>query len=714
MIRIFNVIMKNLIFTVVILGVISLVPLTYAESVPDWVKNTAGWWSTDAISETEFVNAIEFLIKDSIIQVTSTSSTTSSESVPDWVKNTAGWWSTDAISETEFVNAIEFLVNIGIISIQGENKCVNDFLKYFNDKQKILDVCEKHESEINEELIPFYTELNFNSKGFRGDEFSEEKSLNVYRIFMVGGSTMLSAETSNNATIPAILQRIFDSQNLDLEIEVINAGISGGNSSTELELIKSKIVNYDPDLVIMYDGWNDLSTDLPIKHIIDNYQLACESAIQNNYELIITLQPIAGFGGKSLTVQEKINSLTGQDHNGYQLLQAKSSYDYLGRELRILDDVVEENFGDVCTANNLRSVFDDVSGPIYWDQGHVLYAGNMILAEKFFELSMNKIDPNFIPEQKFSKIISQYNSKSSLSYLFDKLGIDDKMFSSNFRNISEMESEKGKYFQLKDEFGNISKSFVGKDLRNVDLNSYNLTGHDLTGANLSGMDLRNVDFTNTIIRDANLSYTNLEGKSFSGIDIRGIDFSNANLKNANFAGASISKAIQVFSGNNDEICTDFRDNLACTKNVVQNESIRINFSNADLTNAEFGSLEGDPKKQIIYFADFTNATLTGVNLFNVKFVGADFSNADLNNIVGERLIFGVSDFSNVEMNNFEFSDIWFLEVLFDNAEMKNGEFNYLSGVNVSFKNTDLDGTLFKESEFSGSVNMNCKNNLNCN
>ena len=605
------------------------------------------------------------------------------------------------------MNAIEFLVNIGIISIQGENKCVNDFLKYFNDKQKILDVCEKHESEINEELIPFDTELNFNSKGFRGVEFSSEKSSDVYRIFMVGGSTMLSAETSNNATIPAILQNMFHSQNLDLEIEVINAGISGGNTISELSLIKSKIVNYDPDLVIMYDGWNDLSRDIPIKIIIDNYERACESAIQNNYELIITLQPIAGFGGKSLTVQEKINSLTGQDHNGYQLLQAKSSYDYLVRELRILDEVVEENFGGVCTVNNLRSVFDDVSGPIYWDQGHVLYAGNMILAEKFFGLSMNKIDPNFIPEQKFSKIISQYNSKSSLSYLFDKLGIDDKMFSSNFRNSSEIGSEKGKYFQLKDEFGNISKSFVGKDLRNVDLNSYNLTGHDLTGANLSGMDLRNVDFTNTIIRDANLSYTNLEGKSFSGIDIRGINFSNANLKNANFVGASISKVIQVST-------ISCSSDLECGKNVIQNESIRINFSNADLTNAEFGSLEGDPEKQMINFADFTNATLTDVNLFNVKFIGADFTNADLNNIVGEKLIFVVSNFTNVEMNNFEFSDIRLMEVLFDNAEMKNGEFNYLLGVNPSFKNTDLDGTLFKESEFSGSVNMNCKNNIYCN
>ena len=40
------------------------------------------------------------------------------EAVPPWVKNTAGWWATDTISETEFVNAIEFLVNSDIIKIE--------------------------------------------------------------------------------------------------------------------------------------------------------------------------------------------------------------------------------------------------------------------------------------------------------------------------------------------------------------------------------------------------------------------------------------------------------------------------------------------------------------------------------------------------------------------------------------------------------------------
>ena len=44
-----------------------------------------------------------------------TNVSTENELVHHWVKNTAGWWADDKISETEFVNAIEFLVNEGII-----------------------------------------------------------------------------------------------------------------------------------------------------------------------------------------------------------------------------------------------------------------------------------------------------------------------------------------------------------------------------------------------------------------------------------------------------------------------------------------------------------------------------------------------------------------------------------------------------------------------
>ena len=63
----------------------------YAESVPDWVKNTAGWWANDAISETEFVTAIEFLIENGIISTKTHScdpaEDTNHNGIPDELEN---------------------------------------------------------------------------------------------------------------------------------------------------------------------------------------------------------------------------------------------------------------------------------------------------------------------------------------------------------------------------------------------------------------------------------------------------------------------------------------------------------------------------------------------------------------------------------------------------------------------------------------------------
>jgi hypothetical protein len=64
-----------------------------AISVPQWVKNTAGWWAEDKISEDEFVKGIEFLVKERIIDNVKTGNAESASSaVPTWVKNNAGWW----------------------------------------------------------------------------------------------------------------------------------------------------------------------------------------------------------------------------------------------------------------------------------------------------------------------------------------------------------------------------------------------------------------------------------------------------------------------------------------------------------------------------------------------------------------------------------------------------------------------------------------------
>ena len=112
--------MKILLFALVFC-IVMIIPSVFAEEkVPDWVKNNAGWWASHFISDNEFVNAIEFLIKEEIIQVDAVSGE-KSDNIPDWIRNTAGWWATDQITETEFVNAIKFLIESGIINISSYN-----------------------------------------------------------------------------------------------------------------------------------------------------------------------------------------------------------------------------------------------------------------------------------------------------------------------------------------------------------------------------------------------------------------------------------------------------------------------------------------------------------------------------------------------------------------------------------------------------------------
>jgi len=47
--------------------------------IPDWVKNTAGWWADDQIDDASFVNGIKFLIENDVMEIETTDSTIFSE-----------------------------------------------------------------------------------------------------------------------------------------------------------------------------------------------------------------------------------------------------------------------------------------------------------------------------------------------------------------------------------------------------------------------------------------------------------------------------------------------------------------------------------------------------------------------------------------------------------------------------------------------------------
>lgn len=104
-----------------------------------------------------------------------------------------------------------------------------------------------------------FSMININSDSFRGPEIIKEKPSDVYRIFVVGGSTTFAVRAfGDHQTIPGFLQELFNQSNLNMKVEVINAGFSAATSTSESKLIENKIVNYEPDLIIIYDGGNDI------------------------------------------------------------------------------------------------------------------------------------------------------------------------------------------------------------------------------------------------------------------------------------------------------------------------------------------------------------------------------------------------------------------------------------------------------------------------
>ena len=87
-------------------------------SIPDWIKNNAGWWANGQIDDTSFLQGISYLIQNNIIVVSPTDAgSESSGTIPDWVKNNAGWWATDRIGDEAFVNAIQYLIQKGMIQV---------------------------------------------------------------------------------------------------------------------------------------------------------------------------------------------------------------------------------------------------------------------------------------------------------------------------------------------------------------------------------------------------------------------------------------------------------------------------------------------------------------------------------------------------------------------------------------------------------------------
>ena len=89
------------------------------KGIPNWIKNNAEWWSQDQINDGSFIQGLQFLIQEKIIQVESKSQKSGDvKDIPTWIKNNAEWWANGTIDDSTFLSGIEYLVNEGIIIVR--------------------------------------------------------------------------------------------------------------------------------------------------------------------------------------------------------------------------------------------------------------------------------------------------------------------------------------------------------------------------------------------------------------------------------------------------------------------------------------------------------------------------------------------------------------------------------------------------------------------
>jgi lysophospholipase L1-like esterase len=102
-----------------------------------------------------------------------------------------------------------------------------------------------------------------NSLGYRNNDFPLEKPTGVYRIVALGGSSTYDIRIEDNdKTFTAQLEKLLKDKYGYKNIQVINAGVPGYNSWEILTNLEFRVLDLDPDLVIIYEGTNDVHARL--------------------------------------------------------------------------------------------------------------------------------------------------------------------------------------------------------------------------------------------------------------------------------------------------------------------------------------------------------------------------------------------------------------------------------------------------------------------
>ncbi len=186
-----------------------------------------------------------------------------------------------------------------------------------------------------------------NSLGYRGEEIATPKPKDTFRIVALGGSSTYTIKVDDHTkSYPALLEKTLREDHGYENIEVINAGVGGYNSWESLINLEFRVLDLDPDLIIVYHGLNDAHSRFvtPASYRPDN------SGQRKQWS-----PPPRGFWEKStlLRIINRKTDILPQGHTGLEgFVNADTSYLYFAGDP---DEALQKN-PPVYFQKNLTSI----------------------------------------------------------------------------------------------------------------------------------------------------------------------------------------------------------------------------------------------------------------------------------------------------------------------------------------------------------------------
>ena len=109
-----------------------------------------------------------------------------------------------------------------------------------------------------------------NRHGFRGADYAVEKPPGVFRIVCIGDSCTFGINVSLEEAYPDRLEALLNVGDAEPYIQVINGGIPGTNIFQHLLVLRGRLVQFEPDLVIVWSAPNYLPSIRQFRESMNN------------------------------------------------------------------------------------------------------------------------------------------------------------------------------------------------------------------------------------------------------------------------------------------------------------------------------------------------------------------------------------------------------------------------------------------------------------